>query len=210
MQRLGSHLSPFSTRAFVPHRDWARNASRTWFALATCPTWTLLHSPTILKLKMFLSKLWYVVRMQFPSCVTCIAKSRLASELRKRVRVMWIPSEWKFTVSVDITYVVAQIIRFYSYFTTRFMGHVSMMSNQSSHMLVRTTRDTITTIHKNQFYFQKEHANWNKGWSKLLIPSVINSCPTWYRTWRQIELMFEGLIVWVMLIPISQILNFRT
>jgi hypothetical protein len=82
--------APLCTAAIGP-----ATPSRTWFALATCPIGTVSPSPVILKLKMFFfSKLWYVIRIRFPSRLTFIAKSQLVSELRKRVRVMWIPSEW--------------------------------------------------------------------------------------------------------------------
>ena len=92
--------------------------------------------------KCFCQNVWYVVRIRFSSCVRFIAKSQLASEVRKRVRVMWIPSKWNSqSVRVDITYVDAQIIQFYSYYTAWFLTHVSMISCQSPHMLVRTTKD---------------------------------------------------------------------
>jgi hypothetical protein len=108
-KQLGPRLGPFSTRAFVRRHDWARNALvRTIFRLpdwardaltrVICPcrmsdSYRVVLTRDLKIENVFLSKLCYVICIQFPSRVIFIAKSRLASELRKRVRVMWIPSE---------------------------------------------------------------------------------------------------------------------
>ncbi len=85
IQQSGSRLNSFSTRAFACRRDWTRDAlvctifyMPDWaydaHARVICPRrmsdWDCVTSHVIQKLKLFLSKLWYVVPRPYSIPVT--------------------------------------------------------------------------------------------------------------------------------------------
>ena len=88
---------------------------------------------------------------------------------------------------------------------------ISISRRKESWMIVPTTNGWCLFSPINElmgFCWESASATTNQ-WGQLIL-SIINFYPTWDQAGWQIELVFEGLIVWLILIPRSQILNFRT